>query len=138
MSGEYGNERLSRTDRISQQWWLRTFAASIFILLVGLVWFLVRHVPCEPVYRDKALTLWLRTYASSSSSGRHSREWNEANDAVRHIGTNCIPVLLHMIRENDSKLTLRLVALAQKQRLIKIHFVPAAERNVRRQGHLSF
>jgi len=49
---------------------------------------------------------------------------------VRHIGTNCIPVLLHMIREKNSKLTLRLVALAQKQRLIKIHFVPAAEQNV--------
>ena len=130
MSGEYGNERLSRTDRISQRWWLRTFAASIIILLVGLVWFLVNQVPREPVYRGKALTLWLRTYASSSSSGRHSREWNEADDAVRHIGTNCIPVLLHMIREKNSKLTLRLVALAQKQRLIKIHFVPAAEQNV--------
>ena len=45
-----------------------------------------------PVYRSKALTLWLRTYAPSSSPGRNSRAWNEADDAVRHIGTNCIPM----------------------------------------------
>jgi HEAT repeat protein len=34
-----------------------------------------------------------------------------------------------MLRETDSNLKLRLVALAQRQRIIKIHFVPAATRN---------
>jgi hypothetical protein len=82
------------------------------------------------MYRGKALTVWLRTYASSSPAGLHSREWNEADAAVRHIGTNGIPTLLRMIRGKDSNLKLRLVALARKQRLVKVHFVPAAERNV--------
>ena len=130
MSGENGNGRLSRTERLSKPWRLWTFAASLIILLAVSVWFLIREAPRVPVYHGKALTLWLRTYAPSSSSGRGSREWKEADDAVRHIGTNCIPVLLHMIREKDSRLKLRLAALADKQRLIKIHFVPAAQRNV--------
>jgi HEAT repeat protein len=35
-----------------------------------------------------------------------------------------------MIREKDSRLKLLLVSLVQKQRLVKVHFVLAAERNV--------
>jgi HEAT repeat protein len=37
---------------------------------------------------------------------------------------------LHLIHAKDSALKLRLIALSQKQRLIKIHFNPAAQRNV--------
>jgi hypothetical protein len=85
----------------------------------------------QPVYGGKPLTLWLRTYAPSSSSGRHSPEWNEADEAVRHMGTNCIPVLLRMIRQKDSPAKLWIVAFAQKHGLPKrIHFVPASMRNV--------
>ena len=130
MSGKNENARLFGTDRILPPGWPRALAASVVILFVGLVWALMRQIPSEPMYRGKALTLWLRTYAPSSSSGLHSQEWNEADDAVRHLGTNCIPTLLHMIRGKDSKLKLRLVALARKQRLIRIHFVSAAQRNV--------
>jgi HEAT repeat protein len=130
MSGELGNRRLSQTDRLTRRWWRKAFAVSGIVFVVGLIWISTRQVPREPVYRSKPLTHWLRTYAPSSHSGRHSREWNEADDAVRHLGTNCIPVLLQMVRAKDSQLRLGLVALAQKQPLIKIHFVPAAERNV--------
>ena len=112
-----------------QRFWLTTLAALVLILLVGLVWSPIRQAPREPVYLGKPLSRWLRTYAPSSSSGRGSREWSQADDAVRHIGTNGIPILLNMLREKDSKLTLRLFALAQKQHFIKIHFVPAAQRN---------
>jgi len=109
---------------------LGRFVAFTSILLVGLVLFLVLQVPPEPVYRGKTLTHWLRTYSPSSSAGRPSREWKEADDAVRHIGTNCIPVLLQMIRAKDSPLKLRLVSLAKKYRLMRIPFVPAVNRNV--------
>src|SRR5207247_11000326 len=66
----------------------------------------------------------------SSSATASSPERQEADDAVRHIGTNGIPLLLHLLRERDSKLKLRLIALAQKQHRIKIYFLPARERNV--------
>jgi hypothetical protein len=85
----------------------------------------------QPVYGGKPLTLWLRTYAPSSSSQLHSPEWNQADDAVRHMGTNCVPILLRMIRQKDSQAKLWLVAFAQKHGLKKrIPFVPAAVRNV--------
>lgn len=45
------------------------------------------------------------------------------------MGTNCIPILLDMLRAKDSKIKLHLVALAKRQSFIKFHFVPAAERN---------
>jgi hypothetical protein len=129
VSGEHGDLRFSGNRPPSRPCWRKTFAASVVILLAGLVWLSIGQVPREPVYLGKPLTLWLRNYASSSSSGRGSREWSQADDAVRHIGTNCIPMLLHILREKDSKVKLRLVALVEKQQLIKIHFVPAAERN---------
>src|ERR1035438_9219076 len=46
------------------------------------------------------------------------------------MGTNCIPTLLHMLRQKDSNVKRWLVTIAQKQKLVKIHFVPAAVRNV--------
>jgi hypothetical protein len=106
MSDEHGNVSLPVSMPDASPWWLRGVAASIIFLLVASVWFLARQGPRVPVYRGKSLPVWLRTYAVSSSSRLHSREWNEADDAVRHMGTNCIPVLLHMIREKDSKLKL--------------------------------
>src|SRR5690242_18039035 len=98
MSGTNSNVSSPTIDHGSQAWRLVAFVTAIAILVLWLVWLLAFQAPREPVYRGKALSVWLQTYSRSSSSGRHSREWNEADDAVRHIGTNCLPVLLHMIR----------------------------------------
>jgi hypothetical protein len=137
MSDEHGNVSLPVSMPDASPWWLRGVAASIIFLLVASVWFLARQGPRVPVYRGKSLPVWLRTYAVSSSSRLHSREWNEADDAVRHMGTNCIPVLLHMIREKDSKLKLLVMSLARKQRVVRLHFVAAAERNVEASSGLA-
>ena len=121
--------RSCRTDRFCQSSRPGILAAPVMILLVGLVWFLVWQLPREPAYRGKALTLWLQAYVSASSSGPGSREWREADDAVRHLGTNSIPVLLHLLRKRDSNLKLWVAALARRQRIITIRFVPAASWN---------
>jgi hypothetical protein len=121
-----GDMRLSRSDRLSQPWRLAIFA-GLLTLLMAWVCFLLPQDSRRPVYHGKPLTLWLQTY---TSSGRGSPEWKEADEAVRHIGTNAIPVLLHLVYVKDSALKLRLVALAQRQRLIKVHFIPAAQRNI--------
>ena len=42
----------------------------------------------------------------------------DLKERLRHIGTNAIPTLLRRLRAKDSPLTLRLVALAQKQHLL--------------------
>jgi hypothetical protein len=106
--------------------------AIVLVVLAGVIACQVFQSSRErqPVYGGKVLTLWLRTYAPSSSSGRHSPEWNEADDAVRHMGTNCIPILLRMIRLKDSPAKLWLVVFVQKHALTKrIHLVAAAVRN---------
>jgi hypothetical protein len=126
-NGHYGNTRLSRAAGLSQRCRLTILAGLLTLPLIAWVCFLVCRDSRRPVYHGKPLALWLQTYTSSA---RGSREWNEADEAVRHIGTNAIPVLLHLIHAKDSTLKLRLAALAKKQRLIKIHFVPAAARNV--------
>lgn len=112
------------------------FVASGVVLLAVLVWFRASQLPPDPVYGGKRLSVWLQTYAPSASTGRGSLEWNKTDDAVRHIGTNCIPMLLHLLREKDSRLELRLMALAHRQRLIKTHFVTAADRNT--QASMAF
>jgi len=114
-------------DRLSKPWRLAVFAGPFALLLIVWVCFILRQDSRRPVYHGKTLTLWLQTYTSAN---RGAPEWKEADEAVRHIGTNALPVLLRLISAKDSALELRLVALARKQRLIKIHFVPAAQRNI--------
>lgn len=128
MNVHRGNERLSPFPWLSKPGWVGTLAVTSSILLVLWVCFWEGRGSREPVYHGKALTLWLRTYTSSSA--RNSPAWIETDETVRHMGTNCIPTLLRLIQERDSNLKLRLIALARKQRLIKTHFILAAERNV--------
>jgi hypothetical protein len=102
----------------------------MLLVLLGLFWFSRDQLRCNPVYDGKALSLWLETYDPASPFGRGSPEWLKADEAVRHIGTNTLPILLEMLCDTDSNLKLRLVAMTQKQHVIKIHFVPAATRNI--------
>jgi hypothetical protein len=90
----------------------------------------------EPVYNGKRLSEWLkasaeeRATAASTSRAPHGTldidTTIEADEAVRHAGTNAIPTLLRMLRVSDSPLKLKLLDLAQRQHLIKIKYTPAA------------
>ena len=61
----------------------------------------------EPVYQGKSLSFWLQGYIQG---GSYIGVWPEpeVDEAVRQIGTNAIPALLHMLRAHDSKLKLAL------------------------------
>lgn len=130
MSAEHDTIGSSRTARFSKPHLLRTLLVSAAILTILVVCFFAVQAPPEPAYRGKTLTAWLQTYAPSSRPGRHSAEWNATDDAVRHIGTNGIPVLLQLLRQKDSPLKLYLVEFAQKCWLIKGSFVSSGERNI--------
>ena len=129
MGGNFENARWRGTGLFSPLRSGRTVAAVVLLLLLVVVRFIAIQFPHEPVYGGKPLSAWLQTYDPSSPYGNGSREWREADDAVRHIGTNATPTLLQMLRTGDSDLKLRLVALAQKQQIVNFHFVPAATRN---------
>src|SRR6266850_390982 len=54
----------------------------------------------EPEYQGKKLSKWLKIYATySEDDPRH----DQAADAVRHIGTNCIPYFSRWIRGHPWK-----------------------------------
>ena len=77
----------------------------VFVLLTAAalsteLW-LVLH-PNEPGYQGKGLTAWLRqhyNYSNFDPYGEQSKaRLEEAETAIRHIGTNALPVLLKMAR----------------------------------------
>jgi HEAT repeats len=104
------------------------------VLLCGLGWLIVRaHEPPEPVYQGKRLSDWLHEN-SSLGGGRNPT----VQEAFRQFGTNAIPTLLRMLRAQDSKFKLKLIELAQKQHLIRIHFVRAEDRHLDAVSGFSF
>jgi HEAT repeats len=88
------------------------FAALLVVLLSGFAWWLLR--PGEPSYNGRTLSSWLTDY------GRVSTGDSEPDEAVRHIGTNAIPILLEMLRAKDSPLKKKSIKLLDRQDLVRI------------------
>ncbi len=82
-----------------------------------IAWQALRHR--EPVYQGRPLRSWL---VEATGNGPQARK---AQQVLQQAGTNTIPYLLRMMRKTDSVLTLKFVALAQRQHLIKVEFLPA-------------
>ncbi len=95
----------------------RTVLLTVLVAsLGGLAWLVwIPRVP-DPVFEGKPLSRWLWDYADD-----HIYK-GPADRAVRHIGTNAIPLLLTMLRAKDSKVTLTLRGLAEKQHLMEFHY----------------
>jgi HEAT repeat protein len=86
----------------------------------------------EPFYGDKSLSEWIDLLDSSvDPENPNDPIVIEARTAVRHIGTNAIPFLLRWIQARDSRLKLQLEEWTQNQNLVKIHFRPAVEKQIR-------
>jgi hypothetical protein len=94
----------------------------IFTVLGGVAWSLAHSREPDPAYLGKPLSYWV---------GRYGIEWEKPNAAVRCAGTNAIPLLLRLMRANDSALTTSLIELADHQRFIKVHFLSAEARHYR-------
>jgi len=71
----------------------------------------------EPVYQGRRLGDWLAAYKMDGLAGVESWqvrvEQQKADEAVRHAGTNALPVLLRMLRAKDSALKVKCVELAR-------------------------
>src|SRR5437773_6189772 len=78
----------------------------------------------EPVYQGKPLSVWLQRY-NTHGSFIGLRPEPKADEAVRQIGTNAIPTLLHMLSAHDSKLKLALMRSSGKYHFMGIPVVPA-------------
>ena len=81
--------------------------------------------PREPVYQGKRLSDWLRDLDDNTLAA-DSR--NRAVDAVRQIGSNCVPTLVELLHSSDSWLKRKLMDLVGNQSRIRFHFTTAQER----------
>jgi hypothetical protein len=71
----------------------------VFLLLVCVVWRALP--PDQPYYKGKSLFAWIEQHAKASNAG-DPRTRDEAEIAIRHIGTNALPTLLAWISKTDS------------------------------------
>lgn len=107
--------------------------AVLFVALLGvIIWRALRAPEPESMYQGKPLSFWLGGYYSPYGymSGKNMVSVptrSEAEAAMRHFGTNALPVLLRMLRERDSSLKDKLCVLAMRQKFIKFHFHTSRE-----------
>jgi hypothetical protein len=108
-------------------------AALVVVVIGGLAW-VAWPEPPEPVYHGKKLSAWLEQdafnylidykqpppgYEAEAANRNRARE--EAEVAIRHIGTNALPYLLKMVAVKDSALKEKLYTLLSKQSVVPIH-----------------
>lgn len=106
-----------------------SFAAlAAFSLAVG-AWVSLR--PAEPVYRGRPLSQCLAPCLSNPDRG--SMNWAartlEADEAVRHFGTDAVPTLLRMLEARDPSPKARLIDLAERRCGVFIKHASAEEQN---------
>ena len=99
-------------------------ALAVAVGGLGWVW-LGSH---EPAYQGRPLSVWMDEWnkyllANQGSPDRARRD--QAQAAIRQIGSNALPTLLSMAGATDSALKKRLIALANKQSLVKLRLHPA-------------
>jgi hypothetical protein len=88
--------------------------------------------PREPEFEGRTFSTWLEGHVASSAANPpyNSPGWHKAEDALRHIGTNGIPILLEMICAKDPPPTLRkFLNMAQRWGWLRITRRPAYQRN---------
>jgi len=109
------------------------------ICIAGILVASIRRVP-DPVSQGRPLSSWLmelhpafsgRPFNQAQSfSGRrlNQLQYEAAQSAIREMGTSAVPHLIGMIRCRDSRLRLKFVQLASKQKWINFKFRPPANR----------
>lgn len=88
----------------------------MLVLVVGMSTWELMAVR-EPVYRGKPLSYWLNQYDGNYDSVTAQLAKKETDEAVRHIGTNAIPLLLRRLQTEDSALGIWLMDFSRKHRL---------------------
>jgi hypothetical protein len=98
-------------------------AVMVIIVLARVAW-LTFPGPPNPIYQGKHLSVWLQYYSPVPYWMDQKLVREQAPDqAVRHVGTNAIPLLLSILQARDSVLTLKAIGLAEK-----LHFIRADDR----------
>jgi len=100
---------MSRTVRRS------ALTVALALAAGGMVVMVLR--PHQPSYNGKNLQEWLMRLELNGDTDR------EAVEAVQHIGTNAIPLLVKMMRSEDSAVKRKLLLVLRQQHLVKIRIM---------------
>ena len=100
------------------------------VILLAVIATVVAFRPREPVYQGKALNAWLRDFDNGSGNPGYAR----AEEAIRAMGTNCLPILMSEFLAQDSPLLEKLVRLAGRQHWVKVSHTERATRRARAVG----
>jgi HEAT repeat protein len=88
--------------------WQLWVLISLFLCLTGIAWYFVRK-EAEPTYRERPLSYWLEANSYMPGVARE-----EAQGALRSIGTNAIPFLLKYMTARPGPWNSRLQALKRR------------------------
>ena len=80
------------------------------------------------MYQGKPLSRWLNYRTALKPMPRKIQE-QEADDAVRQVGTNALSTLLRMLRAKESRWKTELMYWAQRQPIITMDYTRADEWN---------
>jgi len=88
-----------------QRKWALVASLTFFsvIIISGVVFFFLRSTR-EPVYQGKPLSVWLKGYdlvKSNNTTVVDVAVWRATDKIVQQAGTNAIPTLLRLLREED-------------------------------------
>jgi hypothetical protein len=111
--------------------WL-ALAALLAIVPLGVAALWLRP-EAEPLYQGQPLHYWLKGYdpaaGPSSSNPAPGPTRDEADDAVRALGTNAIPDLLRMLVYRQSPLISPLLTIGRRLHIVKSQFSNPCVRN---------
>ncbi len=122
-------------------------STMLVLLSVAMVGRIIDSRPREPVYQEEPLSFWLGLYASWTGTNI-LQDHRKASEAISAIGTNAIPMLLRMLRAQDTAFKLSLARFVErrsessilpqsaKNALARIRPTPAAE--LHRRAALGF
>src|SRR5262245_1636847 len=105
------------------------FAGALLLVLGTMAWFVFASQPPEPSYQGIKLSDWLAGYPPAF----HSRSTFPApiDEAVRNMGTNCIPLLLRELGAQDSHLKRQVLRIPVLHTFFKVPWIPSDVRNDR-------
>jgi vesicle coat complex subunit len=89
----------------------------LLIAMVALVWWITYSLR-EPTYKGQRLGLWLKGYPSDESY-TSAAPTEQIDEAVRQMGTNCLPILLRGLRANAPGWTAGLPLLGRYYRFVE-------------------
>jgi hypothetical protein len=81
-------------------------------------------------YNGKPLSYWF-AQLDSPTNYNNNTAYQDAMNAVSQVGTNAIPILLQMLRANDSLLKTKVLTWAAQRRFLHFHYTKPNLINVR-------